>query len=552
MSWHGLKRALPILVAVGIMGLLPEPEALRVSWWSVLPPLIAIVLALWAKQVVISLFFGVWFGASMLAGDPLTGFLRVIDTNVRDAVADSDHVSILVFSLLLGGMVGVMTRSGGTEGVVRMLSPLATTPKRALLATWAMGVSIFFDDYSNTLIVGHSMRPVTDRHRISREKLAFLVDSTAAPVACIAVVSTWVGYQVSVLGDALRASGSDLNPFHVFLHSVPMAFYPFAALALTLSSSVFRRDFGPMLHAERRAASGALTQEGAQPLADFDASGLAPDEGVTPRWYNALLPVLTVIAVVLIGLYVTGRAEVTAKSSADAVSLSTVIGASDPFTVLLWGSLAGLVLAMLLATTQGILTPSDAVEAAISGFRSMLVAVVVLVLAWSLGAVCTGLGTAEWLKLAVGEHLPASLVPAVVFLVAAAVSFATGTSWGTIAILTPLVVPLSLQSSPESLTMLAATVSAILGGSVFGDHCSPISDTTVMSSMASACDHVDHVRTQLPYAVLAAVAALGAGYLLVGVLEVTAWVSLPLVLAVVLLSFGWLSRPVVADPVTKP
>lgn len=522
---------------------LPAPEAAHETAWSLLPPALAIFLALWARQVVASLFLGVWLGATMLAGDPGRGFLRLVDTNLREALADPDHVSILLFSMLLGGMVAVMSRSGGTAGVVKSLEPLATTARRSQIVTWLMGVAIFFDDYSNTLVVGHAMRPVTDRHRVSREKLAFLVDSTAAPVACVAVVSTWVGYQVSVLGDALQAGGAELNPFSVFLASVPAAFYPFAALTLTLSVAVSRRDMGPMLKAERRAAAGALLSERSKPLADFDSTALEPDPGTSMRWFNAALPVLSVVFVTLAGLWVTGKASLAADGFVSP-GLAEVIGASDPFTVLLWGSLVGLTVAIVLAIGQGLLTLEEAMDAMVAGFRSMLIAVVVLTLAWSLGRVCTDLGTADWLKDAVGPHLPPALLPAAVFLVAAAVAFSTGTSWGTIAILTPLAVPLVLRVAPGQAALLSGTVSAILGGSVFGDHCSPISDTTVMSSMASSCDHVDHVRTQLPYALSAAGVALVLGYIPMGVFGLPPWATLPLTIVGVLAIFLALSRPV--------
>ena len=549
------SRMMRCVAAVAVLAfawwLLPVPEAARGTAWSLLPPALAIFLALWARQVVASLFLGVWLGATMLAGNPGSGFLRLVDTNLREALTDPDHVSILLFSMLLGGMVAVMSRSGGTAGVVERLEPLATTPRRSQIVTWLMGVAIFFDDYSNTLVVGHAMRPVTDRHQVSREKLAFLVDSTAAPVACVAVVSTWVGYQVSVLGDALQASGVDLNPFSVFLASVPVAFYPFAALTLTLSVAVSRRDMGPMLAAERRAARGELLSERSRPLADFDTTALEPGPETPRRWFNAALPVLSVVVVMLVGLWVTGKASLEADGAA-AAGLAEVIGASDPFTVLLWGSLVGLAMAVALALGQGLLTLEQSMDAMIAGFKSMLIAVVVLTLAWSLGRVCTDLGTADWLTEAVGPHVPPVLLPALVFLVAAAVSFSTGTSWGTMAILTPLAVPLILRAAPESAPLLSATVSAILGGSVFGDHCSPISDTTVMSSMASSCDHIDHVRTQLPYALLAAGTSVIFGYLPFSVFGLSPWVALPLTVVGVLVAFTLLSSSVEEDGNESP
>ena len=531
---HWLKTVLILLATLGILFLLPGTDSAVNSWWSLLPPLVAIALVLAFHDVLIALLMAVWAGSTMLATGPFSGFLRVIDTNVRDALVDSDHMSIIIFSMLLGGMVAVISKSGGTVGVVRALEPLATTPRRTQIVTWVMGVLIFFDDYSNTLIVGNTMRPVTDRHRISREKLAFLVDSTAAPVACVALVSTWIGYEVSLIGDALTKSGSNLNPFSVFLSSLPFSFYPIFALTATFVIAVSGRDWGPMLLAERRAREGELLAAGAQPLADFEGSDLAPEEGVPCRWWNAVVPITLVIAATLIGLYHTGRQGLI-EAGETSVSLSHVIGASDPFTVLLWASFIGLTAAVILAVAQNILTVRASLEATVNGFKSMFMAFVVLTLAWSLGQVCTDLETAVFLKSAVGPNMPPSLLPAAIFLVAAAVSFATGTSWGTMAILTPLAVPLALVSTSDDPGILAASVAAILGGAVFGDHCSPISDTTILSSMASGCDHVDHVRTQLPYALSAATVAVLVGYLAYAATGVPAWILLVVGVAVITL-----------------
>jgi Na+/H+ antiporter NhaC len=527
----------------------PDPDHTIGTVWSLLPPLVAIGLALALRQVVVSLVLGVFVGAMLMSGNPGAAFLRVVDTHLRDALNDSDHVSIVLFSMLLGAMVGVMSRAGGTAGVVRALAPMATTARRSQVATWFMGLAIFFDDYSNTLVVGNAMRPVTDRFRVSREKLAFLVDSTAAPVACVALVSTWVGYLVSVLGDALTASGAEINAFTLFLGSIPAAFYPVAALTLTFSIAASRRDFGPMLAAERRALDGRLLGDDAQPLADYESAGLEPDPDTPNRWVNAALPVATVVVVTLAGLWVTGREAMVAAGVA-APDLRQIVGASDPFSVLLWGSFAGLAAAILLAVGQRLLTVTEAFEAVLTGFRSMLIAMVVLTLAWALGGVCDQMDTADWITAQIGDQLPPAALPTVVFLVASAVAFSTGTSWGTIAILVPLSVPLALAAENSPGVLLTATVSAILGGSVFGDHCSPISDTTIMSSMATGCDHVDHVRTQLPYAATAAIICLVVGYLPLGLFRIAPWWVLPgVVLATA--AVPWvLGRPVENPPST--
>ena len=508
-----VKVSLAAAILLAVTLILPDAVSANGTAWSLLPPLVAITLALAVREVMASLIAGVWLGTTMLSdGNLAAGYLRLVDTSIRGALTDADHVSIILFSMLLGGMVGVMSRSGGTYGVVQALEGLVTNRRRAQVATWLMGVMIFFDDYSNTLIVGNAMRPVTDRHRISREKLAYLVDSTAAPVACVAIFSSWIGYQVSLVGDALDSAGSDLNPITVFIQSIPYAFYPLFALTITFAVAVSRRDWGPMLKAERRALTGEVMASTAQPLADYESTGLLPDDETPCRWWNAAVPVVLVVFVTIVGLYVSGAIALRGKG-VDGASLREVVDASDPFTVLLWASLIGVTAAVALAVVQDVLGMREALLAVVAGFKSMLAAVVVLVLAWSLGGVCVELGTADFLVAVVGPAVPAVLLPAAVFVVAAGVAFATGTSWGTMAILTPLAVPVVVHSPEGTAAMIAATVAAILGGSVFGDHCSPISDTTIMSSMASSCDHVDHVRTQLPYALFGAALAVGVGYL---------------------------------------
>jgi Na+/H+ antiporter NhaC len=500
------------------------------GWLSLLPPLAAIALALIFREVVISLFAGVWLGALFLSGyNPVAATLTSVDRFALEALADSDHASIIMFSLMLGGMVGVMTRSGGTRGIVEALRPLATTRRRGQFLAWLAGILIFFDDYANTLIVGNTMRPVTDRLGVSREKLAYIVDSTAAPMAAIALISTWVGYEISLIGDALRNSASQVadpavqaellaaaaNPFSVFLHSIPYLFYPILALVFVLLTVVMRRDFGPMLEAERRAATGGGLHRAGAMLATDTSGGLedAPD-GTPYRWYNAAIPVAVVMVVALGGIYATGRASLGPGDH----SLRAIVGAADPFKSLIWASFLGAGTAIALAVAQRLLSVREALEAWLTGMRAMVLAMVILVLAWSLGGVTEALGTGPYISGLLADTLPLAALPVLVFVVAAAISFATGTSWGTMAILFPVVVPLAVSmgagvgfAGGTHYTILLGVISSVMAGSIFGDHCSPISDTTVMSSMASACDHVDHVRTQLPYALLVAIVGMAVG-----------------------------------------
>ena len=529
------------------------------GWTSLLPPLIAILMALVFREVVTSLFVGVWLGAFFYAGlNPIAAFLRAMDRFVAPALAHPDHAAILVFSFLLGGMVGVMSRSGGTRGIVEAVRPIATTPRRAQLATYLAGLAIFFDDYANTLIVGNTMRPITDRMRVSREKLAYLVDSTAAPVAAIVFVSTWVGFEISLIGDGLAAAADQLganpgaaadllgaNPFTVFIHSIPYLFYPLLALLMVGLIVILQRDFGPMWKAENRASRGeGLYREGAQLMADTGSELLEPDPDVPHRWWNAAIPVLTVVVVVLLGLWLEGRANLGRPGSP-----WEVLGEADPFHALLWGSLSGCIVAILLAATQRILKVEEAIQALVGGMRAMLLAGLILVLAWSLSEVTVVLGTARYLAHILEGNLRPELLPVLVFLTAASISFATGTSWGTMAILVPLVIPLSVAlgggagfDGGAHYTVLLGSISSVLAGSIFGDHCSPISDTTVMSSMASACDHVDHVRTQLPYALTVAVVGMAAGDLPTA-FGMPPWISYVLGGTVLFLVLRFVGRP---------
>ena len=509
---------LPLTVLIGAESVDVDPT-LTSGWFSILPPLLAIALALIFREVVTALFAGVWLGALAVGGfNPLSGTARLVDTFMVPAVADSDHASIMVFTLFLGAMVGLISRNGGTQGIVAALAPLASTPRRGKLATWGAGMAIFFDDYANTLIVGNTMRPITDRLRISREKLAYIVDSTAAPVSALVPVSTWVGYEISLIGDGLAIAAEQtpgsaealfaVSPFGIFIQSIPFLFYPLLALAFVFMTSVTERDFGAMAAAERRAAEGrGLFGDDATLPTDTSAEEMQPKEGAPHSWWNAGLPVMTVIIVVLAGLYTSGRAEVGAGAE-----LRDVFGEADSYGALLWGSLGGVLVAMALSLGQRILTLKECIEAAVGGTKAMMIAMVILVLAWSLGAVTEAIGTSSFLAMLLSERVAIELVPVIVFLTSAVMAFATGTSWGTMAIMLPVVIPLTVAlggpavfpGGPDSAIFFGG-IASVLAGAIFGDHCSPISDTTVLSSTASACDHVDHVRTQLPYALVVAV-----------------------------------------------
>jgi Na+/H+ antiporter NhaC len=474
------------------------------GWLSIVPPLIAILIALLFKRVVPALFLGIWVGATIAVGLSISGawsgLLDTYEVYVLRSLADPEKAAIILFSFMIGGMVGIISKNGGMQGVVNRIVKWANSPRHGQIAAGTLGVAIFFDDYANSLVVGNTMRPVTDRLRISREKLAYIVDSTAAPVSCIAFVTTWIGYEVGLIGTALEAMPSiDESAYGLFLASIPYSFYPLLAVFFVFAVAQSRRDFGPMYRAELRARQ---TGQVLAPDANVDsavASGeeMAPKEGKPQRMINAIVPVLVLIGGVLAGLYATGSGD----------TLRDIIGSADSYKALMWASLLSVLAAATLTMVQRILTVGEIVEAWYGGLKGMMFAMIILVLAWSLSHVTDVLHTADYLVSILGDKLNPGLVPAIVFVLAAATAFATGSSWGTMGILLPLVLPLAWavmttngMTNPSDYYILYSTVACILAGSVWGDHCSPISDTTILSSMASGCDHMDHVRTQLPYA----------------------------------------------------
>ena len=486
------------------------------AWVSVLPPLVAIGMALLIRSVLPALMLGLWLGAWALEGlsgkGIFTGLFASFEVYVANAVADFDHATIMLFTFMIAGMVGIISRNGGMRGIVEWIITGANSAKRGQLAVWSLGLLIFFDDYSNTLVVGNTSRSITDRLRISREKLAYIVDSTAAPLATVALVTTWIGYQVSLIGDAsVQLEGLEMSPYSIFLNSILYSFYPFMAILLVVLVITTGREFGPMLAAERRArATGDTVPPVKSKVGQDDEAALAMKKGVPPRAMNALLPVIVMVVGILIGLYITGEGD----------TISDIIGSANSYRALMWASLGGALTAILMTAAQRLLSLDEIVDAWVSGARFTFIAMIILVLAWSMSEISRELHTADFLIASLGDSLPATALPAVIFVLAAFTAFSTGSSWGAMGILLPLVLPLcwaimgleGLIASADYF-ILYASVSGVLTGAVWGDHCSPISDTTVMSSLSAGCDHIEHVRTQLPYALLAGVAALGFGTL---------------------------------------
>jgi len=487
-------------------------------WLSILPPLIAIILALIFREVFSALFTGLLVGTSIifiyeqqsfLLGI-FKGILAIADTYLLDSLNNKGHLAIIVFSMLIGAMVNLITRNGGMKGIVNKLSRYADSPRSGQFITWILGIAIFFDDYANTLVVGNTMRPVTDRLKISREKLSYIVDSTAAPVTAIAFVTTWIGAELSYIEDGITNLGLNENAYDVFLHSLKYSFYPLFTLIFILILIKKRVDFGPMHKAETRARQIEFDK-----LYDNSAgfsnklNELEVADHVKARWYNAVIPVSVVIAGTIAGLLTTGFQEVSWNSSISFTkNLSQIIGHSDSYKALLWSSMGGLLVAVAMTLVQKILSLKRSIDSLINGFRTMLTAILILILAWSLALVTEHLHTADYIsQLLILIEISPFLVPALTFILAALISFSTGSSWGTMAILYPLILPASCLITNQygmdynnGISIFHNVVASVLAGSVLGDHCSPISDTTILSSLASSCNHIDHVRTQLPYA----------------------------------------------------
>jgi Na+/H+ antiporter NhaC len=481
------------------------------GWVSVLPPLVAILLSFLLRSVVPSLFIGLLLGAWAINGLTLpgavAGLFETLTIYILDAMTDKDNGAIILFSLMIGGMVGIVSRNGGMLGIVNRVLPIAKTPRRGQAVFATLGIAIFFDDYANTMIVGNATRPISDTLRISREKLAYLVDSTAAPVATVAVITTWIGFQVGLIKDATAGlEGLDESAYAIFLQSIPYSFYPFLALFFVFLVVLTGKDFGPMYKAEIRARSTGEVRRsqggkaGPGGMADFDEK-----DGIPCRAINGVLPILCLVGGVIGGMYVSGEGD----------SVQEIIGSANAYVVLIWASLLACMAAIGLSVGQRLLSLEEIVEAWTVGAKFMITGLVLLVLAWAIADVASVLQTAPYLISILGDSLSPYSLPAVVFLLAAAAAFASGSSWGVMAILMPLVIPLCwavLQSNgiadAQHMHILYSSIACVLTGAVWADHCSPISDTTVLSSLATGCDHMDHVATQIPYALLGGTVAL--------------------------------------------
>lgn len=517
------------------------------SWLSILPPLVAIGIALIFRQVLFALFLGIWCGA-FLAGDLSFGgvfssFFTALDGYIVPATADESHMSIIIFTILIGGMVGIITDNGGTRGVIERVTSFVRTKVHGQLMTSLMGFVIFFDDYANTMVVGSTMRPLTDKLRISRAKLAYLVDATAAPVATIALVSTWIGAMVGFIADAeSKMPNFNESAYAVFLSSLPYNFYAFFTLLFVILIAWSGRDFATML-------TSRVNLYKAKHNPELDTYNLWKDKieddeksQKVSHWSNAVIPIIILVLGTVGGLFITGEGN----------SVQTIIESADSYKALLWGSLISVTVAIIMTLSRKLLRIDEMLEGMMEGMHTMFDGLLILVLAWALSALTVELGTADYLMSVFGETLNPYWLPAIVFVLSALTAFATGSSWGTMGILMPLVVPLAWEIGNTSgldyaitAEIIYASVSSVLAGSVWGDHCSPISDTTILSSIATQCDHVEHVNTQLPYAMTVGTISI-VSLIAIMVLGVPAWIIYPagaVIIVAIIFQFGKAPNP---------
>ena len=500
--------------------------------FTLIPPIVAILLAFITKNVVISLFIGVLSGGFILNltgfnvfGALTQAFLDFID-RALNSLSDPWNAGIVMQVLVIGGVINLVAKMGGAKAIAEALAKKAKTAKSAQLITWFLGICVFFDDYANSLIVGPIMRPVADKMKISRERLAFIIDATAAPIAGLAIISTWIGLEVSLISEGFQSIGVEASGFGVFLQTIPYRFYNILILAFIVITIITLREFGPMRKAEisARKLKDLTNEEVAVTSSHMDE--LEPKEGVKLSIWNAIVPIGALIISAIVAFYYSGYSSIMAGDDIAIQSIVTnsplsfkaileVFAASDASIALLQSALFSTVVAIVMAVWKKIFTISEAIEVWIDGMKGLIITGVILILAWSLGSVIKELGAAEYLVEALNGAIPAFLLPSLIFILGAIISFSTGSAYGTMSILMPLAIPLAYKINPEMSFVIVST-SAVLTGAIFGDHCSPISDTTILSSMGAGCSHIDHVKTQMWYALFVAAITILFGYIPAG------------------------------------
>lgn len=508
----------------------PAVNADKFGLWTLLPPLVAIILAFITKNVVISLFIGILSGSFLisLAGHNVFGafiqaFLDFVSRSLN-SLADPWNAGIVLQVLAIGGVINLVAKMGGAKAIAEALAKKAKTVKSAQMTTWLLGLCVFFDDYANSLIVGPIMRPVSDKMKISRERLAFIIDATAAPVAGLAIISTWIGLEVSLIDEGFGLIGVEASGFGVFLQTIPYRFYNILILVFIVITALTLKEFGPMRKAEiaARNRDKALNDEVAVEVsAQMDE--LEPKEGVKLSVWNAIVPIGALIISALVAFYYSGYSaimggdpsavqEIMINSPFSFKGIMEAFAASDASVALFQSALFASIVAILMGVCKRIFTLSEAIDVWVDGMKGLIITGVILILAWSLGSVIKELGTAYYLVEVLKGAIPAFLLPSLIFILGAVISFSTGTAYGTMSILMPLAIPLA-HSINTDMSFVVVCTSAVLTGAIFGDHCSPISDTTILSSMGAGCNHIEHVKTQIWYSLFVAAVTILFGYI---------------------------------------
>ena len=508
-------------------------NSVRFGILTLLPPLVAIGLAFITKETVLSLFVGVFVGEFMLCvndvnivSTAINAFLN-LGSQVITCMADPWNAGIILQCLLIGGVIQLITKMGGAKALADAFAKRADTPRKPQIFTWFLGLCVFFDDYANSLIVGPIMRPVMDKLKVSREKLAFVVDATAAPVAGIAIISTWIGLEISLIASGFQSVGvTNVTGFGIFLQTIPYRFYNIFILLFIVISAITLYEFGPMKKAEQKARARKDNEEIIVPEAPgFDE--VKPVEGIKLSVWNAIIPIGTLIIGALIAFYWSGYTTILGGEDQALITLMQTaplsfngifeaLSQSDASVALFQAALLASIVAIVMAVGERILTIEDAISEWIGGMKTIVITGVILLLAWSLGGVIGDVGTADYLVGVLSNTIPPFIVPALIFILGALISFATGTAYGTMSILMPLAIPLGWAVSSGDMSFTIVCTSGVLTGAIFGDHCSPISDTTILSSMGTSCNHIDHVQTQIYYAIFVACVAIFIGYIPAG------------------------------------
>ena len=522
---------------------------------TILPPLVSIVLSFITRNVIVSLFLGTFSGCVILNLNGFNIFSAIfqgaIDFTYRalEVLSDPWNAGIILQVLVIGGVIHLVAKMGGAKAIAEALARKAKTVKSVQLTTWLLGLAVFFDDYANALIVGPIMRPVTDKLGISRAKLAFIIDATAAPIAGLAIISTWIGLEIGLIGDAFSSIGINVDGFSVFLQTIPYRFYNILILVFVFITAITLREFGPMLSAEKKARKALKREALLERVEKLEKTHneLEPKEGVKLSIWNAIIPIGTLVFSSLIGFYYSGYSSV--MNGADVVAKEIFINApfsfsaiqeafsnADASVVLFQGALLASLVAIIMSVCKKIFTISEAIETWIEGMKGLLITGVILVLAWSLSSVIKELETAAYLVSVLQFAIPKFLLPSIIFILGSIIAFATGTAYGTMGILMPLAVPLAYAINPD-MSFIVACTSGVLTGAIFGDHCSPISDTTILSSTGAGCDHIEHVRTQIWYSLFVGAITIIFGYIPAG-FGVSIWIILPAaIIALIAITF---------------